>query len=140
MAYWLMKSEPDVFGWDDLVRVKREKWDGVRNYMARNNLRAMQAGDEVLFYHSNAGKETGIVGIGKIVKEAEPDVTFTPEAGKPNPWLVVTVAPVRKLARLLTLAELRGVKGLAGMELFTYGRLSVQVVTAAEWKKVLELV
>lgn len=139
MAYWLMKSEPEVFGYGDLVRKKTEKWDGVRNYAARNNLRAMAVGDEAFFYHSNAGKETGIVGICKIVKAAEPDTTFHPDTGKANPWVVVTVAPVRRLERVLTLAELRGVKALAGMELFKYGRLSVQKVMAKEWQALLAL-
>lgn len=139
MARWLMKSEPEVFGYDDLVRRGRERWDGVRNYAARNNLRAMQVGDEALFYHSNAGKETGIAGICKIVAAAEPDATFVAEAGKDNPWVVVTVAPVMKFRRVLTLAALKRVDALAGMELFRYGRLSVQKVTAAEWRMVLAL-
>lgn len=134
-----MKSEPEVFSYDDLVKNGTEKWDGVRNYAARNNLRDMGVGDEALFYHSNAGKQTGVAGICKIVKAAEPDETFVPEAGKANPWVVVTVAPVRKLKRVVTLAELREVKGLEGMELFKYGRLSVQKVTAAEWAVVVGL-
>ena len=80
MAYWLMKSEPDVFGYDDLVRVKREGWDGIRNYQARNFLRDMRKGDQVIFYHSNA-TPPGVAGVAKIVKEAEPDPTqFDPKS------------------------------------------------------------
>ncbi|MFZ2586748.1 MAG: EVE domain-containing protein [Alphaproteobacteria bacterium] len=140
MAYWLMKSEPDVFSYDDLVRKGRERWDGVRNYTARNNLRAMRVGDDALFYHSNAGKLTGVVGICRVVKGFEVDGTFQPERGKPNPWGVVTVAPVRALARVVTLAEMKACKALADMELLRYGRLSVQKVTPAEWRAILAMV
>lgn len=133
MAFWLLKSEPEVFSYDDLVARGQERWDGVRNYAARNNLRAMAVGDEALFYHSNAGKLTGVVGVCRVVKAFEPDVTFKPERGKANPWGVVTVAPVRKFGRVVTLVEMKGNKALAGMELMKYGRLSVQRVGEGEW-------
>ena len=114
MAYWLMKSEPDVFGYDDLVRVKREGWDGIRNYQARNFLREMRKGDQAVFYHSNA-TPPGVAGIAKIVGEAEPDPTqfdpaskyFDPASNPTDPrWDWVTVAPVKRL-RFIPLDELR---------------------------------
>lgn len=133
MAYWLLKSEPDVFAWTDLVAKGYTRWDGVRNYTARNNLKAMHVGDEAFFYHSNAGKHTGIVGICRVTRTADPDTTFTPPLGKPNPWVVVTVEPVKPLP-LLTLAHLRSIPALSTMQLFRYGRLSVQGVTDKEWR------
>jgi predicted RNA-binding protein with PUA-like domain len=133
MAYWLMKSEPDVFGYDDLVRNKREGWDGIRNYQARNFLRAMRKGDQAIFYHSNA-TPPGVAGIAKIVKEAEPDPTqFDPkskyfdEASNPaDPrWDWVTVAPVKKL-QFISLDDLRTMPELADCRLLARGnRLSV---------------
>ena len=107
MAHWLLKSEPEVFGYDDLVAVRREPWDGIRNYQSRNHLRAMRTGDEAIFYHSSTNPP-GAAGICKIVKEAEPDPTqFDPTAKYYDPaskpedprWDIVTVAPVRKLRR-----------------------------------------
>lgn len=139
MACWLMKSEPEAFSWADLEKAGFTWWDGVRNYTARNNLRAMTVGDEALFYQSNAGKDTGVVGVVKIAEAFKPDPTFKPEKGKQNPWVVVKVVPVRKFKRILTLAELREVKALAGMALFKQSRLSVQPVRAAEWKALLKL-
>jgi predicted RNA-binding protein with PUA-like domain len=139
MAYWLMKSEPEAFSWADLEKAGFTWWDGVRNYTARNNLRAMKVGDEALFYQSNAGVETGVVGIVKVEASAKPDPTFKPEKGKNNPWVVVKVVPVKKFGRVVTLAELRGVKALAEMALFKQSRLSVQPVSAAEWKVFLKL-
>lgn len=144
MAYWLMKSEPDAFSWADLQKAGFTWWDGVRNYAARNNLRAMAVGDEALFYQSNAGKETGVVGIVRVTEPAKPDPTFKPEKGNPqtlaNPWVVVKVEPVRRLSRVLTLSELREVPALAGMALFKQSRLSVQPVKAMEWKTLLKRV
>lgn len=139
MAYWLLKSEPEVFSYDDLVARGQERWDGVRNYAARNNLRAMRVGDAALFYHSNAGKLTGVVGVCRVVKGFEPDVTFVPAAGKVNPWGVVTVVPVAKFQRVVTLAEMKACKALAGMELLKYGRLSVQRVGEKEWTRIQQL-
>lgn len=140
MAYWLMKSEPFKYSWDDLVRDGSTRWDGVRNYAARNHMQEMAVGDEVLFYHSNEGK--ACVGIARIVKTAEPDIT----AGKDklnkdgsNPWVVVTVAPVRVLKNPVTLEMVKAERRLDDMALIKYQRLSVQPVTAAEWKLVLKM-
>lgn len=130
--YWLMKSEPDAYGWDDLVRDGEGTWDGVRNYRARNNLAAMEAGEQAFFYHSNTGKEAvGIVGISHA---AMPDPTDP--AGK---WVAVKVTPVRKLDRPVTLAEIKGERRLADCELVRLSRLSVCELTRAEWDVVLEL-
>lgn len=140
MAYWLMKSEPDVYSWDDLVRDKTTKWDGVRNFAARNNLQAMKVGDEALFYHSNEGK--ACVGIAKIVCAAEPDEKVTKaklNKDGSNPWVVVTLAPVRKLKNPVTLEMVKKDKALQAMELVVQQRLSVQKVTATEWKKIISL-
>jgi predicted RNA-binding protein with PUA-like domain len=132
MAHWLMKSEPDAYGWDDLVREGEGTWDGVRNHRAANNLRAMQVGDEVFFYHSNIGKE--IVGIA-VVSAAGLTDPSDPE-GK---WAAVKVKPVRKLKRPVTLAQVKADPKLAEMELVRFSRLSVAVVTAQEWDYVLGL-
>ena len=142
MAYWLMKSEPDVFGYDHLVAAKRTGWDGVRNYTARNFLRAMQVGDRAIFYHSNAAPP-GAAGICKIVRAAQPDPTqFDPTshyydaASKPKEprWDWVTVAPVRPLKRLVPLDELRTLPELAHSALLAKGnRLSVMPLTDAEF-------
>jgi predicted RNA-binding protein with PUA-like domain len=134
MAFWLLKSEPEVFGWDDLVRAKSTTWDGVRNYMARNFLRDMKVGDKALYYHSNEGLE--IVGIAEIAGEAAPDNTFKPEKGKPNPWLAVTVKPWKKLPEPVSRAAILREPKLRNMAFVKYGRLSVQPVTAAEWRVV----
>jgi predicted RNA-binding protein with PUA-like domain len=141
MAYWLMKSEPDVFGYDDLVRVKREGWDGIRNFQARNFLRAMRKGDQAIFYHSNA-TPPGVAGIAKIVKEAEPDPTqFDPRSKYYDPgskpadprWDWVTVAPVKKL-QFVSLDELRAMPELAECRLLARGnRLSVIPLTDDEF-------
>lgn len=138
MAYWLMKSEPFKYSWEDLVRDGRTQWDGVRNHMAKTFLKSMAVGDGFLFYHSNEGK--AVVGIGEIIGTAEPDPTVTPDEltkDGANPWVVVTVAPDTPLPRPVTLEELRGVKGLEEMALFRYSRLSVQPVTPQEWRLIL---
>jgi predicted RNA-binding protein with PUA-like domain len=132
MAYWLIKSEPFKYSWDQFVKDKKTFWDGVRNYAARNNLRDMKKGDELFFYHSNEGLE--IVGIAKVVKESYQDPTTEEDA-----WLVVDVSPVRKLKKPVTLAQMKADKRLANMDLLRLGRLSVGKVTDAEWKVVLEL-
>ena len=129
---WLMKSEPDAYSWDDLVTEGEGTWDGVRNHRAANNLRAMREGDEAFFYHSNIGKE--IVGIVRISKAGLTDPT-DPD-GK---WAAVKVKPVRKLARPVTLREIKEDPALADMELIRLSRLSVAVVTDAEWRHILEL-
>ena len=141
MAHWLLKSEPDVFGYDDLVRNKREGWDGVRNYQARNNMRAMRKGDLAIFYHSNA-KPPGVAGICKVVKEAEPDPTqFDPKskyydaASKPSDprWDWVTIAPVRALT-FVPLDTLKAMPELAHCPLVAKGnRLSVLPLADAEF-------
>lgn len=129
---WLMKSEPDVYGWDDLVAEGEGTWDGVRNYTARLNLRAMEPGDEVFFYHSNIGVE--IVGIARISKAGFQDPTD--ETGR---WTAVKVKPVRKLKRPVTLKEIKADPALSEMELLTKFRLSVSGVTGTEWDHILAL-
>lgn len=134
MAYWLFKSEPDVFGWDDLVARgdKGEEWDGVRNYQARNNMRAMKIGDLGLFYHSNIGKE--MVGILKVIETAHPDST----TDDPR-WECVDVRAVRPLPRPVSLDQAKSEPRLADMVLVNNSRLSVQPVTDAEWAVLMEL-
>lgn len=132
MAYWLVKSEPFKYSWDQFVKDKQTYWDGVRNYGARNNLRAMKKGDEVLFYHSNEGVE--IVGIAKVAKEAYHDPTT-----EENAWVVVDLKPVRALKKPVSLAQIKSDQRLANMDLVRLGRLSVQTVKEEEWKVVMEL-
>lgn len=131
-SYWLMKSEPDAYSWDDLVSEGEGTWDGVRNHRAANNLRAMQVGDEAFFYHSNIGKE--IVGIATISQSGLTDPT-DPD-GK---WAAVKVKPVRKLAVPVTLRQIKADPKLAEMELIKLSRLSVAVVTPEEWDYILSL-
>lgn len=131
-AYWLMKSEPDVYSWDDLVAEGEGTWDGVRNYTARNNLRAMKVGDHVFFYHSNIGVE--IVGIAEISAENLPDPSD--DTGR---WSAVRLKPVRKLKRAVTLKEIKADPALAQMELLTKFRLSVSGVKREEWDHILAL-
>lgn len=130
MAYWLMKSEPSSYSWDDLVRDGKTEWDGVRNNAARLHLRAMKAGDEAFFYHSMS--EKSVVGIMRITREAEPDP-------KAPDWVRVRVEPVRPLDPPVTLAEIKAEPKLAQMELIRQSRLSVAPVRSAEWKTVLQL-
>lgn len=142
MAHWLFKSEPEVFGYDHLVAARREGWDGVRNYQARNYMREMRVGEQAIFYHSNA-KPAGAAGICKIVRAAEPDPTqFDPEADYYDPrskpeaplWDWVTIAPVRKFRRLVPLDELKTMPEMAGSRLLAKGnRLSVLPLTADEF-------
>jgi predicted RNA-binding protein with PUA-like domain len=146
MAHWLMKSEPDVFGYDDLVRVKREGWDGIRNYQARLFLRAMRKGDLAIFYHSNA-TPPGVAGVAKIVGEAEPDPTqfdpkskyFDPGSKHDDPrWDLVFVAPKKKL-RYIPLDELRTMPELAECRLLARGnRLSVIPLTEDEFQAIVD--
>ena len=124
--YWLMKSEPDAYSWDDLVEEGEGTWDGVRNHRAANNLRTMQIGDEAFFYHSNIGKE--IVGVVTISEAGIADPS-DPE-GK---WAAVKVKPVRKLKNPVTLKEIKADPNLSEMELVKLSRLSVAVVTPEEW-------
>lgn len=135
MAYWLMKSEPDVFSFDDLVaktgRGEVEEWHGVRNYSARNNMREMAIGDEAFFYHSNIGKE--IVGIMKVVALAHPDSTAELNDKGQVVWECVDVQSVRPFARPVTLAEIKATPELAEIELIKLSRLSVSKVRKSEW-------
>lgn len=137
MQYFLLKSEPDVFGWDDLVTKGVSMWDGVRNYTARNLLRTMQPGDLGLFYHSNIGKEC--VGVLRVVKAAYTD----PTAGEDLRWSAVDVEPVCKLTRAVTLAELKVAHEAGGplgnLRMFRENRLSVIDLTADEWREILRL-
>lgn len=132
MAFWLVKSEPFKYSWDQLVADKQTFWDGVRNYAARLHLMAMKKGDQVFFYHSNEGLE--IVGIAKVVKEHYPD----PTSNEGN-WVVVDLAPVKKLKKPVSLQQMKADKRLAEMKLIKIGRLSVSPVTEGEWAAVLEL-
>lgn len=132
MNYWLVKSEPFKYGWDQFVRDKRTFWDGVRNYGARNNMREMKLGDLVLFYHSNEGLE--IVGVAEVVKEAYQDPTTTETA-----WVVVELKPKKRLKRAVTLKELKSDSMFENMELIRLQRLSVSKVTTKEFERVLNL-
>jgi predicted RNA-binding protein with PUA-like domain len=130
VAQWLMKSEPEAYGWTDLVRDGGTEWDGVRNNAARLHLKAMKKGDEAFLYHSMSDK--AVVGIMRIVREAQPDP-------KDKGWVSVRVEPVRALARPVTLAEIKAEPRLSKMELIRQSRLSVAPVRDDEWKVVLEL-
>jgi predicted RNA-binding protein with PUA-like domain len=130
MAYWLMKSEAGNYSWADLQRDGATEWDGVRNNAARLHLRAMQPGDEALFYHS--GDERAVVGVMRITGPGEPD-------GADGSWVKVPVAPVRALARPVTLAAFKAEPRLAKMDLIRQSRLSVAPVRAEEWALVMEM-
>jgi len=132
MAYWLVKSEPSAYSWEQFQKEGQTSWNGVRNYAARNHLKAMKKGDEVFFYHSNEGLE--IVGIAKVVKEAYQDPTTDDEA-----WVVVDLKPVKKLKTPVSLQQIKGEKRLKDMALLRLSRLSVQPVTEEEWKVVMEM-
>ena len=149
MNHWLMKSEPDAFSIDDLKRKKREPWDGVRNYQARNFMRdGMRPGDQVFFYHSNC-TVPGIVGIAEVATDAYPDPSqfdprskyFDPGSTRDNPrWMLVDVKFVKKLKRTISLDELKNDPALDGMALLRKGnRLSVMPVEAAHWEYILAL-
>ena len=132
MAHWLVKSEPSVYSWEQLVADKKTSWDGVRNYAARIHLRGMKIGDEVLFYHSNEG--LAVVGIAKVSKEAYPDPTTDDAA-----WVSVELKPHKKLRKPVELSLIKNDKRLANMALVRIGRLSCQPVTEQEWKVLMEL-
>ena len=131
-SYWLLKSEPDVYGWDDLLAEGEGTWDGVRNYTARIHLRAMAVGDQVFFYHSNVGVE--VVGIAQITRAGFQDPTD--ETGR---WTAIKLKPVRKLARAVTLKEIKADPKLADMDLLTKFRLSVSPVKPDEWAHIVGL-
>lgn len=132
MAFWLVKSEPDVYSWDDLVKDKKTVWDGVRNYAARNNLQSMKKGDLVFYYHSNQGLE--IVGTAKVVKEAFQDPTT-----ENKNWVAVELAPAKKLKHSVSLESIKSNTKVSDMALVKNSRLSVQPVTTEEWNEVLKM-
>ncbi len=131
MNYWLVKSEPSVYGWEQLLKDKKTSWDGIRNYAARNNLRDMKKGDEVFFYHSNEGME--IVGIAMVIKESYQDSTT-----EDKNWLAVDIKPVKKLKKPVTLIEIKNDPELSQMELVRISRLSVQKVNPKEWDRIIK--
>ncbi|HHY49647.1 MAG TPA: EVE domain-containing protein [Alphaproteobacteria bacterium] len=137
MAYWLMKSEPDVFSYDDLARKPVEEWHGVRNFQARNNMMKMRVGERAFFYHSNIGKE--IVGIMRIVAPAHPDSTAAPNASGKVVWQCVDVVAETRLPRPVTLAAIKAEPDLSDMVLVNNSRLSVQPVSDAEWALICRL-
>lgn len=132
MKHWLVKSEPFKYSWEEFLKDKKAVWDGVRNYAARNNMRAMKKGDLVFFYHSNEG--LNIVGIAKVVKEAYQDPTTEDTA-----WSVVEIAPFKTLKRSITLSEIKADKKLEGIELVRLSRLSVAAIKPHEFDRIIEL-
>lgn len=132
MNYWLVKSEPFKYSWDDLVKDGSTYWDGVRNYQARNNLKTMKKGDLVLYYHSNEGKE--VVGIAKVTKESYQDPTIDDER-----WVVVDIEPVNKLNNPVSLAEIKNRKSLQKIPLVTHSRLSVMPVTKKDFDTIVKM-
>jgi len=132
MAYWLVKSEPSVYPWEQLEKDKETCWSGVRNYAARLHLRGMKKGEEVLYYHSNEGME--IVAIAKVAREAYQDPTTDDER-----WVAVDLKPFKRLKKPVSLDQIKKDKRLAGMALVRIGRLSVQPLTDKEWAVVMEL-
>ena len=132
MNHWLVKQEPDAYAWSQFVADGRTAWTGVRNFQARNNLRAMKKGDLVLYYHSNIGKE--IVGVAKVVKEHYPDPT-----ADEGDWSVVDLAPVKPLKTFVTLDALKADAVLKDMPLVKQSRLSVSPLTEPQFKRVLSL-
>jgi predicted RNA-binding protein with PUA-like domain len=132
MSYWLVKSEPSTYSWEQLQKDKQTTWDGIRNYAARNHLKAMKRGDEVFFYHSNEG--TGIIGIAKVSKEFFQDPTTNDPA-----WVAVELKYYKKLKNPVSLDTIKKDKRLAEMALVRIGRLSVQPVSDKEWKIILEM-
>ncbi len=132
MAYWLVKSEPDVFGWDQQTARGVEPWTGVRNHAAKLNLLAMRLGDRAFFYHSNIGR--AVVGVVEVAREAYPDPTA--EGG---PWVCVDMRAVAPLPRPVTLAEIKAHPALVGMPLLRLSRLSVSPVSPAHWRQVMSM-
>lgn len=132
MAYWLVKSEPSSYSYEQLVKDKQTAWTGVRNYAARIHLKAMKKGEEVLYYHSNEGVE--IVGIAKVAKEFYQDPTT-----EDTNWVAVDIKPVSRLKNPVPLTKIKNDKRLSTMALVRLGRLSVQPVTEEEWKIVMEM-
>ena len=132
MNYWILKSEPNVYSYDDLVKQKIGTWDGVRNYTARNNLKKMEVGDLAFFYHSNIGKE--IVGVVKIVKES-----FQDPLTEDNRWVAVEVLPIEKLKRTITLKELKENPDMQHLELVKFTRLSVMSIEKTDFEQIIKM-
>lgn len=132
MNYFLVKSEPNVYGWDQLVKDGGTFWDGVRNYQARNNLKAMKKGDLVLYYHSNIGKE--VVGIAKVIEEYYQDPTTDDDR-----WVAVDIEPVERFKKCVTLEEIKKDELLQNIALVKQGRLSVMPLEAEEFDRIVEL-
>jgi predicted RNA-binding protein with PUA-like domain len=130
MAYWMLRSEPDAYSWDDLMRDGATEWNGVRNYTARNFLMAMQPGDQAIFYHSNT--EKAAVGVMEITRAWQPD-------GDDGKWASVAVKPLEKLSRPVALAEIKAEPRLAALEMIRQSRLSVTPVRAEEWAVIVEM-
>ena len=130
--YWLVKSEPNAYSWSDLVKEKKTSWTGVRNFTARNNLRSMRVGDEVLFYHSVSDK--AVVGIAKVVRDAYPDPT-----AKEGDWSTVDLAPVKPLRHPVTLDQVKARRRLKDISLVRQSRLSVHRLGAEEYREILAL-
>jgi predicted RNA-binding protein with PUA-like domain len=130
--YWLVKSEPDSYSWDDLLADGKTSWTGVRNFTARNNLRSMRVGDEVLFYHSVTDK--AVVGIAKVVRAAYPDST-----AKEGDWSTVDLAPIKPLRHPVTLDQIKARRPLKSISLVRQSRLSVHALTGTEFREILRL-
>ncbi len=138
MNYWLVKSEPDAYSWHDFTSAGRAVWDGVRNYQARNNLNAMQLGDQVLFYHSVT--KPAVVGLARVSRTAYPDPAAPSEpSGKPTPWVVIELEPMMPLAQPVSLAQIKAEPMLANMALIRQSRLSVMPVTTDEFELILTM-
>lgn len=132
MNYWLVKSEPFKYSWDQFVKDGKTFWDGVRNYAARNNLKTMEKGDKVLFYHSNEGLE--IVGIAEVAKTAYQDPTTDEDA-----WVAVDLKPWKPLKKSVTLVDIKATKALQNMQLVKLSRLSVSAVTEKEYELIMKM-
>lgn len=132
MAYWLLKTEPEEYSWDQLEKDRRTPWTGVRNFQARNNLKEMKSGDLIFIYHS--GEERMIYGLAKVAAQASPDPTATS-----GDWVAVEIDAVKPLQRLVSLEEIKNTHGLSVMPLVTHPRLSVQPVTDAQAEMVLKI-
>jgi predicted RNA-binding protein with PUA-like domain len=130
MNYWLIKQEPEKYSFDDLLKDKKTVWDGVRNYQARNNLRDMKAGDQVLFYHT--GTEKSVVGVAEVERENFPDPSD-------ENWLAVEIKPVEKFKKPVTLDQIKSEKPLENIALIKQSRLSVMPLTRKEFEKILKL-
>jgi predicted RNA-binding protein with PUA-like domain len=131
-SYWLLKSEPNKYSWDDLVADGSTYWDGVRNYMARNFLNEIKKGDLALYYHSNVGKE--VVGVARVTRESYPDPTSDDDR-----WVVVDVEPVKPFAKPVTLAQIRADEALSEIAMLKYNRLSVAPIRPPEFRRILAL-